>query len=309
MNSLTVPVITGPSGIGKTAVATALARLAPIEIVSADSRQIYCGLEAGTAKPTAAERAGVRYHGLDLVGPGERYSAGRFAADAARWIAEICGRGRLPVVVGGTGFYLRALFEGLFDEPPLDPARRERLRKALGRLPSGEVARWARRLDSGFTGGGLQRAARATEVALLTGRPLTVLRRDPPAGSDRLKPWYALLTLPREALAARIAARTRAMLAAGLVEEVRGLIAAGVPPDAPGLSAVGYREAVAVLEGRLDGAALGDRIAASTRRYAKRQETWFHHQLPPGVATFDASKEPNALAREVLAAYRAATAH
>jgi tRNA dimethylallyltransferase len=286
-------------------VAAALAALAPIEIVSADSRQIYSGLDIGTAKPSAAERAAAPYHGLDLVSPAERYSAGRFASDAAGWIAGIASRGRQAVVVGGTGFYLRALFEGLFEEPPLEPERRRRLRAVLSALPGDALTRWARRLDAGFRGGGRQRASRAAEVALLSGRPLSALQAAParPTGLD---PWYAVLVLPREILAARIRERTLRMLQAGLVEEVRSLLAAGVAPDAPGFTGVGYREVVTHLAGALPAAELPEAIAAATRHYAKRQDTWFRHQLTGPALRLDASAEPEVLAREVLARYRAA---
>lgn len=291
--------------MGKTRVAAALAALAPIEIVSADSRQIYRGLDIGTAKPSAAERAAAPYHGLDLVSPAERYSAGRFAADAAGWIAGIDSRGRQPVVVGGTGFYLRALFEGLFEEPPLEPERRLRLRAVLAALPGDALTRWARRLDAGFRGGGRQRASRAAEVALLSGRPLSELQAAP-ARPTGLPPWYAVLGLPRETLAARIQERTRRMLEAGLVQEVRSLLVAGLAPDAPGLTGLGYREVVTHLAGDLPAAELPAAIAAATRHYAKRQDTWFRHQLKGPALRLDASAEPEALAREVLAGYRAA---
>jgi len=286
-------------------VATALAALADIEVVSADSRQVYRGLDIGTAKPSSAERAAAPYHGLDLVEPAERYSAGAFAADASKWIAAIAARHRLPVVVGGTGFYLRALFDGLFEEPPLEPERRRRLRGVLASLPGDALDRWARRLDAAFRGGGRQRAARAVEVALLSGRPLSTLQATQ-VRSTGLSAWYAVLALPRPLLAARIAARARRMLEAGLIAEVRSLLAAGVAADAPGLTGVGYREVVAHLTGALPAAELPEAIAAATRQYAKRQETWFRHQLRGPVRWLDAAAEPEALAREVLAGYRAA---
>jgi tRNA dimethylallyltransferase len=298
-------VVTGATAVGKTRVATALAALVPIEIVSADSRQVYRGLDIGTSKPSPAERAAAPYHGLDLVAPAERYSAGRFAEDAAGWVAAIGARGRLPVVVGGTGFYLRALFDGLFAEPELNPDRRRRLRSALTALTGEAAARWARRLDAAFKGGGRQRAVRAVEVALLTGRPLSVLQAALAAPTG-LEPWYAVLELPRAAMADRIQARTRAMLDAGLVEETRALLGSGVAPDAPGLTGVGYREVVAHLAGALAAAELPGAIAAATRRYAKRQETWFRHQLRGPVTRLDAAAGAEALARAVLAGYRAA---
>ncbi len=300
-----VPVLLGPTASGKTAVATALASLADIEIISADSRQIYRRLDVGTAKPTPAERRAAPYHGLDLIEVGERYSAGRFARAATDWIAGIRGRGRLPLVVGGTGFYVRALFEGLFAEPPLDPARRAALQRALGALDRAEVARWAGRLDPSFAGGGgRQRAARAAEVALLTGRPLSAWHRAA-APAPGPAPWYAVLTLPREVLAARIEARVNAMLTDGLVDEVRGLLAGGAPADAPGLRSVGYREVIEALAGRLEAAALPGAIARATRRYAKRQATWFRHQLTGPVLALDATRPAGEVARALLSGYRA----
>jgi tRNA dimethylallyltransferase len=285
---------------------TALAALAPIGVVSADSRQLYRGLDIGTAKPTAAERAAAPYYGFDLVEPTERYAAGRFAREAAVWIADVADAGRLPVVVGGTGLYLRALFEGLFAEPTLDAARRGALRAVLGRRSTESLLAWARRLDTGFAGRDRQRALRALEIGLLTGTPLSRLQRRAAPGPAAPPPVYVRLALPRTVLAERIAVRTRAMLAAGLVDEVRGLLAAGVPADAPGLNGVGYREVIAHLGGRLAADALEGAITAATRQYAKRQETWFRHQLPPGTIVLDAARTPDALAREVLAGYRAA---
>lgn len=300
-------VITGPTGIGKSRLAAALAKLTPIEVVSADAGQAYRYLNIGTAKPSPAEREALPCHGLDLVLPTERYSAGRFAREAKGWIADITARGKLPVVVGGTGFYLRALFEGLFVEPAMDPVRRERLRAALAPLEADVLGRWAARLDRGFRGGGAQRAARAIEVALLTGRALSEHHRSAPPEPSGLAPWYAVLRLPREKLAVRIGARTEAMLDAGLVDEVRRVIAAGVPKDAPGLGMVGYAEVVALLDGLVDDMEVAPAIALATRRYAKRQETWFRHQLHGPVTWCDAAREPGALAYEVLARYRAAT--
>lgn len=304
-----VPVVVGPTGAGKTALATALSRLLPIEIVSADSRQAYRGLAIGTAAPSAADLAAAPYHGVGFVDPRERYSAGRFARDAAEWIAAIAARSRTPLVVGGTGFYLRALFDGLFEEPELDPQRRVRLGAWLRGLSGAEILRWARRLDPGFGGGGAQRACRAIEIALLAGRTLSALQAERPPATPGFRPWYAVLTLDRAALHERIARRTRAMLEAGWIEEVRRVLAAGVPPDAPGLLAVGYREIVAHLDGRLTAGATEEAIVRSTRRYAKRQDTWFRHQLRGALVRLDAAEAPAALARALLAGYRAAAGH
>jgi tRNA dimethylallyltransferase len=306
------PVIVGPTGAGKTAVAVALASFTPITVISADARQIYRGLDIGTAKPSAETLARVPHLGLDLIDPGDRYSAGRFARDAAGWLAEARAAQRQPVVVGGTGLYIRALAEGLFHEPPFDPARREQLRHWSALLEGPDLARWAGRLDPRFPGGGRQRAARAIEVALLTGHALSWWQRAA-RESGTLRPWYIHLTAPRELLHRRLAARLDQMLAAGFVEEVRGVLETGVMPDAPGLDGVGYREVVSMVQGHLPEAELRDAILVSTRRYAKRQDTWFRHQLRGGVGsgqwepevwTLDATEEAGMLARLIFERWR-----
>lgn len=302
MGAARVPVIVGPTAIGKTAVALALAEHLPIEIVSADSRQVYRRLDIGTAKPTRREQGRVPHHGLDIAEPGERFSAGRFALEATEWLAAIATRGALPVVVGGTGLYIRAIAEGLFLEPPLEPARRVALQGFTAALTGGELVRWARRLDPSFTGGGRQRAARAIEVALLTGYPLGWWQRAARADAA-IEPWYVRLTAPRAVLHQRIAARTAEMLRRGLVEEVAAVLAEGHLAGAPGLDGVGVREAVEYLHGRRSRESLAEAITVATRRYAKRQETWFRHQLPDPTRAFDATRPPEALAREIAAAW------
>ena len=302
-----VPVLTGPTASGKSAVALAFARLTPAEIIAADSRTVYRGLDIGTAKPAREERDAVPHHGLDVVEPTARYSAGRFAHDARGWIDDVRSHGRVPLVVGGTGFYLRALFEGLFEQPDLDEAARAALHRALGGRSSAELQRWAHRLDPGFAGGGgRQRASRVIEIALLTGTPLSRLQAAAPPGASAYRPFYARIAVPRGLLDQRIRARVRAMLAQGLVDEVRRALADGVPADAAGLSGVGYREVVEMLGGRLPAAELEEDITVSTRRYAKRQDTWFRHQLEEPVLVLDGTRPPEALARDLLSGYRAA---
>ena len=297
-----VPVIVGPTAVGKTAVAAAWARLEPVTVVSADARQVYRGLDIGTAKPPAELRGRVPHAGIDVVEPGQAYSAGLFARDAAGWIAAARDEGRQPVVVGGTGFYVRALVDGLFREPPLDPERRAALRAYASVMPQADLARWAARLDRRYSGGGRQRAARAVEVALLTGRALSWWQREA-REAGAVRPWYVVLTVPRDVLHRRIAARVQAMLEQGLVREVRSLLARGVDPKAPGLDAVGYREVVAMLEGRLPEAELSEAITIATRQYAKRQETWFRHQLrgsgDGSVWTLNATEDPDVLAKQI----------
>ena len=303
MAAAKVPVLVGPTAVGKTAVGMALAAHWPVEIISADSRQVYRRLDIGTAKPTRKERARVPHHGLDLVDPGARYSAGHFARDAERWLADIRARGRMPLVVGGTGLYVRALSEGLFQEPPLDAARRRSLDAFTARLEPLELLRWASRLDPGFRGGGRQRAARAIEVALLTGRSLSYWQEAARAQGP-LDPWYIVLTVPRPVLHQRIARRATEMIQRGLIEEVASVLAEGHGPTAPGLDGVGIREAVDYLHGRRPRESVADAIALSTRQYAKRQQTWFRHQLGGAVLTLDATRPPERVAADIVESWQ-----
>jgi tRNA dimethylallyltransferase len=299
-----VPVIVGPTAIGKTAVALALARHWALEVVSADSRQVYRRLDVASGKATPKERARVRHHGLDLVDPGTRYSAGRFGRDASHWIDGIRARGALPVVVGGTGLYVRALAEGLFVEPEMNPARRRALDAWIARLEGIDLVRWAARLDAGFAGGGRQRATRAVEVALLTGRPLSHWQAAAKS-HGAITPWYVVLTAPRAVLHQRIERRVAGMMQRGLIEEAAAVLSEGHAPDAPGLDGVGTREAVEYLLGRRSRESVAEAIVTRTRQYAKRQETWFRHQLTGERLALDASRGPEAMADEIAAAWAA----
>jgi len=298
LGDASLPVLVGPTAIGKTAVALALAAHLPIEVVSADSRQIYRRLDIGTAKPTRRERQRVPHHGVDVVDPGERFSAGRFAREAAGWVEDIRARGRLPLLVGGTGFYVRALAEGLFVEPALDREKRRALEHWVLGLEPAELIRWASRLDPGFAGGGRQRASRAIEIALLTGHPLTEWHRRA-GGEGTVAPWYVVLSAPRPVLHQRIRVRAEEMVRRGLIEEVAAVLSEGHPALAPGLDSVGIREAVDYLHGRRSRESVADAITISTRQYAKRQETWFRHQLREPVVTLDATRPPEELAEEI----------
>ena len=293
-----VPVLVGPTAVGKTAVALALTAYWPLEIISADSRQVYRRLDIGTAKPTRKERVRAPHHGVDLVEPGERYSAGHFARDAARWLADIRSRGKLPVIVGGTGLYVRAFAEGLFIEPALDPDRRRSLDAWTARLEPIELLRWAGRLDPSFRGGGRQRAARAIEVALLSGRPLSHWQQAARAQGS-IDPWYIVLTVPRPVLHQRIARRAEEMVRRGVIEEVASVLAEGHKPNAPGLDGIGIKEAVEYLHGSRSRDSVAEAITVGTRQYAKRQQTWFRHQLTGNVVMLDASRPPEKLAGEI----------
>jgi tRNA dimethylallyltransferase len=293
-------VLVGPTAVGKTAVAVALGAHWPLEVISADSRQVYRRLDIGTAKPTKKDRARVPHHGIDLVDPGTRYSAGHFARDGVAWLGDIRAREKLPVVVGGTGLYVRALAEGLFAEPPLDSGKRRSLDAWTARLEPIELLRWAARLDPGFRGGGRQRAARAIEVALLTGHPLSYWQQAARA-RGALDPWYIVLTAPRPVLHQRISRRAEEMVRRGLIEEVAAVLAEGHGPHTPGLDGIGIREAVEYLHGLRARDSVAEAIAIGTRQYAKRQQTWFRHQLAGNVVTVDATRPPEKLAGEIAA--------
>ena len=302
MADVRIPILLGPTGIGKTAVALALAEWWPLEVISADSRQIYRRLDIGTAKPTRTERSRVAHHGIDMVDVGGRYSAGRFALDAERWVTDIRTRGKMPVVVGGTGLYVRALVEGLFLEPPLDPTQRRAIEAWVGQLGTGDLVRWALRLDAGFGGGGRHRAMRAIEVALLSGRALSYWQATARA-QGLVTPWYIVLTAPRPIIHRRIEVRAEEMVRRGLVEEVASVLADGGVRGSPGLDGVGIREAVEYLCGERSRESVAGAVTIATRQYAKRQETWFRHQLKGPVLTLDASRPPEAIAADIAAAW------
>jgi tRNA dimethylallyltransferase len=302
LGAASVPIIVGATAVGKTAVALALARHWPLEVVSADSRQVYRRLDIGTAKPTRRERAKVPHVGVDVVNPGERYSAGRFARDAEAAIRDIRGRGRAPVVVGGTGLYVKALVDGLFLEPPLDLERRRALDRWATERTGAELTRWAARLDPAFRGGGRQRATRAIEVAFLTGHSLSWWQREAQSRGT-VRSWYVLLTVPRAVLHQRIEQRAEEMVRRGLIEEVAAVLSEGHAAHAPGLDGIGIREAVEYLHGKRSRESVAGAIAAGTRRYAKRQETWFRHQLDGPVLTLDATRNPERVADEIAAAW------
>lgn len=295
-----IPVLVGPTAVGKTAVALALAAHWPLEVISADSRQVYRRLDIGTAKPTRKELARVTHHGVDILDPGHRYSAGRYAAAASGWIDDIRGRGALPVVVGGTGLYVRALMEGLFREPALDADRRTALESELERFTMGELVRWASRLDPAYGGGGRQRALRCIEIAVLTGYPLSYWQRT--AREQRqFEPWYVVLSVPRPILHQRIERRAGEMVQRGLIEEVASVLAEGHAAHAPGLDGIGIKEAVEYLHGERPRDSVAGAITVSTRQYAKRQETWFRHQLDGDVLRLDATRPAADLAADIAA--------
>ncbi len=280
--------LVGPTASGKTALSLEVARRLPTEVISMDSRQIYRGMDVGTGKITPLERGGVPHHGLDLRDPDESYSAGEFSRQARGWLDGIRARGRVPLLVGGTGFFLRALMEPMFAEPELDPGRLVRLRNHLNGMDREDLLRLVEVLDPKRVEvgreGGRQRLTRTIEVALLTGRPLSWWHREKPPVEAPLSGLVFVLDHPRELLYERINARVERMVREeGLLEEVRGLLARGYGRGDPGMTGAGYREALAHLRGEISLEEMVSEIQQSHRKYARRQMTWFRHQLPEGA--------------------------
>lgn len=274
--------LVGATATGKTALGEALARALGGEVVCADSRQVFGALELGTGKPTPEERAALPHHLFDWLALGERPSAGGWARAAGAACAAIHARGRVPVLVGGSGLWLEAAARGLAQEPPHDAAIRERLvaeARAIGiealhaRLAAVDPATAARLAPRDR-----QRVTRALEVYEASGRTQSWWHAQPhaapvPGGWRRFE-----LVVPPEALAERIERRTRAMFEAGLAEETRALLDAGHGASLGALRAVGYDEAIALLEGRMTRAGAEARTALRTRQLARRQRTWFRHR-------------------------------
>lgn len=273
-------IVCGPTAAGKSSLAVALAAANGLTILAADSRQVYRGFDIGTAKPSAADRAHVPHEGIDLADPATRFNAAAWAAHAADVIARV-GADRV-LIVGGTGLYLRALTEPLFAEPPLDAERRAALAAELDALDTATLRRWVLHLDAARAGLGRTQLLRALEVALLTGQRISDLHRD----AARAARWRAryLVVDPREALHGRIEQRIGEMLDAGWLDEVRGLDQ-HVPADAPAWNACGYEALRDVAQGKGTLEEARWTILVATRQYAKRQRTWFRHQLRESAVT------------------------
>ena len=279
----------------------ALAEKTGGEIVACDSQQVYIGMDIGTAKPTAEERRRVPHHALDLVRPNETFQAARWAAVARVAIHDIAARGRLPIVVGGTGLYYRALVAGLFDAPAADPAIRERHRARAERegveALHAELAAVDPETAAALKPRDLVRISRALEVYEQTGVAISVLRRRAAPPRD-LAPAVLLLDPPLPELRTRIAARVEAMIAAGFLDEVRALRAAGYGPALKPLQALGYQQLGAVLDGALSLEQAAAETIQATFAYARRQRTWFRKEAT--ARRFPAPPTPEA-ALEALA--------
>lgn len=293
-------ILVGPTAVGKSHLALELARLYDGEVVNADALQAYRGFNVGTAKPSTAERQRVPHHLLDILEPHERYSAGEFARRARQAIAEIQARGRLPIVVGGSGLYVRALCAGISPMPPGDETVRQALRmraRAEGLAPlRAELAALDPETAQRLMPGDSQRITRALEVALVSGRPLSSWIREQPFGEHPLSALRIGLTLSRAILYDRIGQRTRRMLEQGWLEEVASLLASGLSTTLPAFQAIGYRELAAHLGGRMSQEEAVEAIGVATRRFAKRQLTWFRKE--PEITWFE-SLEPITILKRV----------
>jgi tRNA dimethylallyltransferase len=302
--------VTGHTASGKSSLAMALAERLGAELLSVDSMQVWRGFDAGTAKPTAEEQARVRHHGIDLVDPADHYSAGAFLRYARGVIADAEQRSVPLIAVGGTGLYLKAMLHGLAPAPPADMELRAKLRASEAERPGtlherltgiDPVAAARVHPNDGV------RLERAIEVFELTGKTMTDWHAEHRFPEPPFTTWLLGIRRPRPELHARIAARVRVMLGSGWVDEVRGLLAAGVSDDAIPMKAIGYPEVAAHVRGRLGLAAAEERIVVATRRFAKRQATWFNREpsvewvdptddladrLTPRVAAFLAGGDP-----------------
>lgn len=289
--------IVGPTAAGKSALAMQLAEARGLSIISADSRQLYRGFDIGTAKPSVEERMRVPHYGIDVIDPEVRYSAHAWASMVPEWAAHATARGRPPLIVGGTGLYVRALVQPLAATPALDAQQRAQLGAWLVRQEHATLQRWCARLDPSRAHLGRTQLLRAIETALLAGvRQSDAFRAEEPVADAGGGMARYLVVDPGPVLATRIAARVHAMVSAGFVDEVRRLHGR-IAPDAPAWKASGYtviRDAV-VGERPLNEAI--ERVIIENRQYAKRQRTWNRHQLPVAQVTWVSSTDVDALSR------------
>lgn len=280
-----IPVIYGPTASGKSSLAMGLARRFPeIEIIAADSRQIYRGMDIGTAKPTLSDREAVGHHLIDIIEPEERYSAGAYSREARTAIDSVIAKGRVPVVVGGTGFYIRSLFEGLA-APSVDAVIMAELTARLAEVSSEEIHARLEELDpaaaAAHAPGNRVKTLRALACIEQTGKAYSsfsdsISESLETSEATRLQPCYLLLAPPRGELYQRINQRTIEMMSDGFLEEVEGLRGRGYSSQSPGMRTVGYAELMSHLDGAIERSRAVELIQQATRRYAKRQYTWMN---------------------------------
>ena len=270
--------LAGPTASGKTALAVALAQALNGEVVSCDSMQVYKFMDIGTAKPTLDEMGGVPHHMIDVADPREDYSVSRYCKDAAPIVEDIVSRGKTAIIAGGTGLYMDSLIRGNDFAPFPSTGVRERLERQADAEGLEAMRSWLRSIDPEAEGRiqDRKRLLRALEVYLETGETITEHNRRTQALPPRFTPlWLGLDFENRQSLYRRIDLRVTKMLEAGLLQEIRGLLQSGVPDTATAMQAIGYKEFVSALEGHGTVEAAADSVRQSSRRYAKRQLTWF----------------------------------
>ena len=276
---MTILTIVGPTAVGKTDVAMSIAERISGEIISADSRQIYKHLNIGTAKPTVAQKRRIPFHLIDLIEPDKNYSCGQFARDAERIIDDILKRNRIPVVCGGTGLYIRALFHPLDDLPQSSAETKKKLNDLLKKNGIIHMYRKLQRIDPAWAEKikpqDKQRVMRGIEVYEITGKPLSEMMGVQNRVA-RFLPLYVGLRLPRDVLYSRIDTRFEQMLNQGLLKETKTLLKRGFDPHSSALRTIGYKEIAAYLQGDMNFDEASERARRRTRNYAKRQITWFN---------------------------------
>jgi len=273
-----IPIIVGPTAVGKTMLSLEIASSLDAEIISADSRQIYRFMNIGTAKPTSLELHQVRHHFIDIRDPDQEYSAGEYGREARRCIEKLLAQGKQPLVVGGSGFYLQALVDGLFAPPLSDPHIKDKWRRRIAEGGREEVFLLLKKIDphtaSRIHQNDTQRIVRALEVWELSGIPISHYRKGTESAAD-FQPCFWGLDRERENLYALIERRVDWMMKEGLVDEVRQLLQNGYHENLNALRTVGYQEVIAFLQNRSSEEEMTSMIKMNSRRYAKRQLTWF----------------------------------
>lgn len=292
-NSIKIPILCGPTGSGKTSVALEIATKLPIEIISADSRQMIKHLDIGTAKPTQEEQKQVRFHLVDIIEPGKDYSAFKFIEDTDKAIKQIISNGHIPVIVGGTGLYLKALTDGIFDIESDNSKVRIEIEKELEELGVEKMYNKLKEVDpeeaARFHPNNKVRIIRALEIFRLTGKPKSELAKSASYKKSRHQFHFYCLNPSREKLYQSIENRVDKMMEAGLLDELKGLIERGMAASVQKMNVIGYDELLNHINGNssLEDAVL--LIKQNSRRYAKRQVTWFRHQID--CENFSTSKD------------------
>ena len=293
--------IVGPTATGKSALGIALAEQFDGEIISCDSTAVYRGFDIGTDKVPHSEQRGIPHHMVDVVDPTEEYSAARYAREAAAVIRDISARGKLPILVGGTGFYYRALTRGLFEGPGRDELLRRRLERVAARRGPETLHRWLAKVDppsaARIQPNDVKRVVRALEVWILTGRPLTGHFAETASPLPEYDVIAVALQITPEETAARVARRVDFQFEQGLLDEIRGLLARGIPENALPFSGLVYRQALEHLHGVRDEPATRELIVRENRKYSRRQLIWFRKE--PNLRWIHAAGERDSTRDEV----------